>query len=286
MTTRHPVWAIALASALFIVSCGTESSGGGSGGGTDDSAMTVNDDNKNTAARSSAAGAEKAVESDAAPGRSLGSQGMLSWLQQHQQALGHTRRAVERVPEPVDISDAVCPMGGSAIYQIDPDNTGASTTVTIVYTDCADNWNEIYTVINGTADWTSYEDGAFTYVYDITTTTNDRSWSIAGTWSCDAEFSCTYTEEFTANGIDYRLENVSVAGDNSSGYDVSFRIHHPELGYIDVSGEDLIRCAEGGFSTGTITVTDGSNASVLSISFVSCTEMTVTFNANTEILTQ
>lgn len=247
--------------------------------GINESALTVDAENKNEVASFASLGAERSISDSAAPGRALVSRSIDS--------MGTVQRLLSRNSTTVDLSSDVCPDGGSAIYEIDASQSGNSGTVTIVYSNCADSFGDFTSVTNGTADFTFAEDGATTIRYDITTTYDGETFTISGTYACDANFNCTYETEFSADGVDYRISNVSTSysvGDDS--WDVSARIYHEELGYVEITGSDLVECENGGFSSGTISVTDDTNSTVMTITYVSCTEMTVTFNNVSETVAQ
>ncbi|EAR07377.1 hypothetical protein [Reinekea blandensis] len=249
-----------------------------------ESAMTVDSENKNTAARSASAGANQAIASDSVP-RSATQNGFDAWVNKHKNLFGIQNRLATRNTI-IDISSTVCPDGGSATYVVETNSSGTTGTFDVTYNNCQDSWGGETTTINGTASWTVEESGAFSYEYDLTTTADGQTWTIQGTLQCDASFNCSYTEDFSADGVDYRLANVEISGGFGSGYNASFRIYHEELGYIDVAGENLVLCDNGNFQSGTISVTDSTNSDALLIAFVSCSQMTVTFNGNAETVSQ
>jgi len=287
--------AIACFVALIIAGCaGSEDSGSLDSSATAVSgevkstdAITVGGENKSTVAKTSSIGADKAIQSDTAP-RFLTQHGVRSMLDGTRAHITErVERGLNRTVQTVDLSSTVCSAGGSASYEIDTGNVGSqSGTYTITYSNCASSFGGVTTTIDGTAEYTFSEDGSFTYSYDMTTTYDGETFTLSGTMTCDSSLDCTYEEDFSTNGVNYRVSNVSVSGNSSSGFDVTARVYHEELGYVDIEGDNLITCDSSGFSSGTITVTDSSSAVVITISFVSCTEMTVTFNGSSETVAQ
>lgn len=280
---RISKWVLVMFSSFVLTACG--GSGSGSGGGGSPSAATVNGENKTEVANTAKIGSEKAIEGSAAPrsmARSMNSES-LSYVLMKDTVSFVNRGAMAR--DTIDLSASVCPGGGSAVYE----TTGQSSqygSFTVVYDNCEYSYGSETTVVDGTATWTVNEDGSFSYEYDLTTTYAGETTSITGTYSCDAEFNCSYQDNFVEGGTSYSVSNVSVSGDNSSGFSVSARVSHEDYGYIDIQGTGLKLCSGGGFSTGTISVTDSSGSSVLQIDFVSCTEMTVTFDGVAETVSQ
>lgn len=289
-------WLAIFMSALFLAACsgggdsddGGDSSSGGYSGNT--SAATVDDSNKDDVSTASRVGAEKAIESETAPGRNVGSgapneavfildQTVAAIEGRQSRTLGIESR------QTVDLSSSVCNSGGSAYYETDGSSNSSYGTFTIVYDNCSYTYGGETTTVDGTASWTNNEDGSFTYVYDITVTYGSESYTVTGTYACDSSYNCTYEDNFTQGGVSYKISNVSVSN-NGSSYDVSVRVYHEDYGYVDIVGDDLVACDSGGFQSGTITVTDSSSTDVLSINFVSCTEMTVTYNGSSQTVSQ
>ncbi|WP_189607976.1 hypothetical protein [Saccharospirillum salsuginis] len=285
-----------LMSALFLTACSGggdsdddgDSSGGGYSGNS--SAATVDDSNKDDVSTASRVGVEKAIESEAAPGKDAGSDvpnEAVFILDQTVAAIEGTqsRSLTVESRQTVDLSSSVCNSGGSAYYETDGSSNSSYGTFTIVYDNCSYTYGGETTTVDGTASWTNNEDGSFTYVYDLTVTYGSESYTVTGTYSCDSNYNCTYEDNFTQNGVSYKISNVSVTN-NGSSFDVSVRVYHEDYGYVDVVGDDLVACDNGGFQSGTITVSDSTSTDVLTVSFVSCTEMTVTFNGSSQTVAQ
>ncbi len=278
---RISKWVLVMFFSFILAACG----GGGSGSGGSPTAATVDGENKTEVANTAKIGSEKAIESSAAPRsvtRALSSESLpYALMKETVSFVNHG--AMSR--DTVDLSEYVCPDGGSAVYE----TTGQSSqygSFTVVYTNCRYSYGSETTVVDGTATWTVNEDGSFSYEYDLTTTYAGETTSITGTYSCDAEFNCSYQDNFVEGGTSYSVSNVSVSGNNSSGFSVSARVSDEDYGYIDIEATGLILCPGGGFEAGTISVTDSSGSNVLQIDFVNCTEMTVTFDGVAETVSQ
>ncbi len=277
-------WTLMILSAFILVACGG-GSGGGSGGESA-SAATVDGENKTEVAEAAKIGSEKAIEGSAAP-RSL-----VQFSQNESLSYNLMKDTVSFVShgamtrDTVDLSEYVCPDGGAAVYETSGQSSEYGS-FTVVYTDCTYSYGSETTVIDGTATWTTNEDGSFSYEYDLTTTYAGETTSITGTYSCDAEYNCSYQDNFVEGGTSYSISNVSVSGNNSSGFNVSARVSHEDYGYVDIEATGLLLCSGGGFSSGTILVTDSSGSEVLRIDFEqNCTQMTVTFDGVAETVSQ
>ncbi len=291
-------WLLVLLSSLVLAACsgGDDSDGDGNGNGSSGgysgstSAATVDDSNKSDMATASSAGASRAIDSDSAPRASWAAGApneavaildqTIASIKDQQRSAGIQSR------QTIDLSSSVCTAGGSAQYEIPDGAANSYGTFTIVYNKCKYGYGGQNTTVDGTSSWTNNEDGSYVYEYDLTVTYGSDSYVITGTYSCDSNYNCSYEDNFSQGGTSYKISNVEVSGNNTSGYDVSVRVYHEDYGYIDIEGEDLIACSSGGFSSGTITVTDSSSSAVLTVTYVSCSEMTVTYNGVSETLAQ
>lgn len=274
-------WIFALVVSTALVACAGSGDGGGSDSGYSgkESAATVNDENKDDIAIASSVGAKQAIEASAAPGRALApsTSSVEPVLEYHILALNDFFGKAKGRGY-VDLSSSVCESGGSAGYTYDENNTTGYGTFTITYDNCRYSYGGETTTIDGSATYTINEDGSLRYEYDITVSYGSETYTLTATYECDAEYNCTYSDEFTYSGKSYRVSNFSVSGNASSGYDVEAKVYHEDYGYITIVGTDLVSCSGGGFSSGTIVVTDSTNADVLTITYVNCTAMTIVYN--------
>ena len=186
--------------------------------------------------------------------------------------------------------DGVCD-SGSISYVYDSGTNNYSFT----YNDCVTSTtigDDTYTTtISGSVVLKTNDDDSYSYSYNLSVVSSgatEGSYTYTGSLSCDANDNCTYEDNFTSDGVQYKIASASVSGDNTAGYSLAVRVYHEELGYVDVAGEGLISCASGGFSAGTIKVTDRTGAVVLTISFSdgSCSDMTVTYEGVAETVSQ
>lgn len=292
---RYGKWILIAVTSLVLVGCGegNEGSSGQSGdNGNDDesssqsgysgskSAATVDESNKSDMVVTSSIGAEKSIESSTAPKKLTGrSNDQVEFiLNQSSSKIKYQRQLRLSSRAVYDLSSSVCNGGGSASYTYDENNTTGFGTFTISYNDCQYSYGGETSSVDGTAIWTSNEDGSFSYEYDITTTYGSETYTVTATYVCDAQYNCSYNDDFSYNGVNYQVADLSVSGNSSSGFDVTAKVYHETYGYIKIEGEGLISCPGGGFSSGTITVEDSTDTDVLTITYVSCSEMTVTFN--------
>ncbi|MDX1458557.1 MAG: hypothetical protein R3276_13290 [Marinobacter sp.] len=129
---------------------------------------------------------------------------------------------------------------------------------------------------------------AYSADFDLNIQSDGETYIEKGSLSCTGEYldNCSYSSEFTgSNGKLYRVTNVSISGDEYSGYQLSARVYDQELGYVDFNGNGLMLCSGGGFSAGTIYVSD-STGLVATLTFSGCTDYTVTFKGSATVLPQ
>lgn len=255
----------------WLTACGGSSgSDSGYGGSTD--AAVISSENEQQIAVASTVGAKKAVANDEAQSDFSGAGGVYS----NQQSLNAANDLVSStyklftLPTAVDASE-ICTGGGTASY------TGNQTKSTITYNSCVIDGS----TASGTAVVTNSSDGSFKIEYkNFTITTEGITQTLNATISCDASFNCSIFSDFEENGRSYRIENSSVSGSSSTGYNVEARVYDEEYGYVEISSTGLVfDCSNGNPSTGTIEVTDG-EGNTASIEFVSCTEFTVTVDGS------
>ncbi len=66
------------------------------------------------------------------------------------------------------------------------------------------------------------------------------------TMECDGDFfNCEFSSDYIGNdGKTYRVSNVVVGGNESSGYNVSATFYHPDFGYLEIAANDIkFECA-------------------------------------------
>lgn len=274
---------ICLASVIVLVGCGGESGGGddaGSGYSGNESAATVSESNKSAIATTASVGAEKAIDievgTDVSP---------FSLVRDTSRALSQELRSLSPRVTGSGTYSEYCD-SGSISYSYDIDNSGYGT-YEYSYNNCTISSGSYTFTYNGDMVWEYYSNGSSWYEYDFTYSYNGQTYTITSTASCDASYNCTFEENFSSEGVEYRVTDVSVSYSSGSGtYDVAATVYHENFGYIEIVGEDLAICSDGNFSSGTITVTDSTNSTVLTVVYNSCTSMTITYNSVAETVSQ
>jgi hypothetical protein len=154
------------------------------------------------------------------------------------------------------------------------------------------------TSYNGTVEGTHTQAGnGFRYEYQyenftvaIQSPTGNHSWTFNMSMTCTANeggtnFSCEYYSDY--QGLDnriYRVSNVDVSGNESTGYNVSVRVYDPDHGYVTVTTEVPVTygCTNGYPDAGRVHV-EGANGTVVTVEFTSCSAYVVVLDgvANT-----
>ncbi len=178
----------------------------------------------------------------------------------------------------------ICPGGGSYDDNIASGNGSGS--ITFNNCDIGDGL-----VINGTVSFSSSNNGnTFTITYtNVTVSGFGQTETLNATVTCtttETTFTCNTTASITGiDGRTYSVSDVSVSGDDSSGYNVSATVVDPTHGTITINATAvLFDCGspnQGRPSSGSITFSSaGKSGSVI---FDSCSSYTVTVDgvANT-----
>ncbi|WP_428253056.1 hypothetical protein [Gynuella sp.] len=280
---------------LFLLAgCGGEGGDDSSGGSSASfsytgktSAATASDSNYKDLALTGSYGSKMAITSNNVPsigGRSLNQATILpnKLVIQLTKTPSGTSRSTRTSQ---DMSAEICESGSAVADGQGNENSGD---FTITFTNCAIDVGDGTTAIyNGVAHSVYSSDDSFTISYqNFTIQYNGTTSSLNMTFSCDSNLNCTSYNDFSEDGITYRVSDASVYGDSSSGWNVSARVYHENYGYINIQASNLIMCDSGGFSSGSISITDSSNSEVISIVFDSCSSMTVTYNGNAETVSQ
>jgi hypothetical protein len=199
-----------------------------------------------------------------------------------------------------DLSSTMCDSGKVTIEY--PDN-GVAGNWSIDFNQCArgaEYGNSNYsTILDGAVEgtYTQVGDGyRLTLNYhNFTVDVNNPSGRYSDTFNmsvtCTAsnqestDLSCEYYSDY--RGYDnrtYRVSEVNISGNESSGYQVSVRVYDPDYGYVMVTTEVPVtfNCTGGHPSAGRIHF-EGANGATAVIEFISCTQYVVTFEgvANT-----
>lgn len=130
-------------------------------------------------------------------------------------------------------------------------------------------------LMTGVIDSSEDYDGANTSLYiSIEATMNGETMLIAGRETC-ANNQCTNSDFITAaSGEVFRLDDFSMVQDGNL-YDIDSTFFHPTYGYTHLTGNDLALC-DTGFSSGTLSLNDGSQT--LTLEFSSCGQFTQTLS--------
>ena len=268
---------------ISLSACGGSGGGGNDGPNINTGQATVSATNQQEIAQGSRTSLLKTVESTAAPtpfaGTSAGASKLVERLAQD--AFELLRPGRMHISAEVDYS-SFCDGGGAATL-VWPDQQQESGTGNFTYTDCMVGG----ITINGVAVFTwanNFEE--FTYEFDLTYSDGINDHELDGAMECTAS-GCTYFEDFSSDGVDYRVSDVSVSGDNLSGYDIVATIYVGDLGYVTITAENIVICDNGNIESGTVYVTDSTDAVVLQIDFPGdCATMTVTYNGVASTVTQ
>ncbi|RDH82451.1 MAG: hypothetical protein DIZ80_09165 [endosymbiont of Galathealinum brachiosum] len=174
---------------------------------------------------------------------------------------------------------AICPFGGTYSDSISAGSTSASGSITFSQCGVADG-----ITITGVVTFSGNESN-FTITYNnLSITGLGVTETVNASVSCStsgSSFSCTTNTSITGiDGRTYAVSNISVSGDEFSGYDVNATVVDPTHGSITITATDItFNCTgstAGRPSSGTITFTsDGRTGSV---TFNSCNSYTVTLD--------
>lgn len=164
-----------------------------------------------------------------------------------------------------DNSADLCPLGGTAFVEYnDPGTVNDFTFTDCTYTDGLHTF-----VVTGLIHVERDENGILTSMQgvNLVIAIDGTERILNFTLACTSITACSYYSDF--RGYDdrlYRLNDIGVRGDASSGYMIDARIYDPDIGYVDFStSAALVFDCPGGYpSTGTIDMqgADGSTASV------------------------
>ena len=184
------------------------------------------------------------------------------------------------------VSKVECEISGETTIDFvgvsrDAQSVPSNGTILVTFNNCKDDDG---LVVNGTGSFVyngySAETGElnnFTIAFNITID-GER---FVGTAECsNFGLDCEFSESFSQNGVSYKIEFQSVTGNNTEGYDLSFKIYDSRYGYIEVVATGItIDEATGNVCTGTITI-DDSTGEVMTITFPDCDSFVVTFEGN------
>lgn len=192
-----------------------------------------------------------------------------------------------------DLSSTLCD-SGSVIMEV-PDN-GVAGNWSIDFNQCTSTsryGNSYSSTLDGSVEGTYIQVGngyrltlnyvnftvSVTHPNGSYTDTFNMSVTCTATNQEGSDASCEYYSDY--RGYDnrtYRVSEVSVTGNESSGYQVSVRVYDPDHGYVTVTTEVPVTfdCSDGHPSAGRIRVEAADGATAV-IEFISCSQYVVTF---------
>lgn len=263
-----------------------DESGSNSGYSGKTSPATVNDSNSSDVAAGVHAASKQAVEAEEGGGalRSLyapnSAQDILI-----EQSLAHSRSVMQRDTTSGDYS-SFCNGGGSASYELTTSQDGESGEFNYVYNNCTYTYGE-YSITYDGSMYYKYDNAGdyWLWEYDLSVSSNYMgSYTLNSSYECIGGLgtgSCTVSENFSDNGVSYRVTDVSFSS-TGSDFDFTAKIYHEDYGYVEIVATDLVLCDDGGFSTGSIVVTDSTSTEVLSLNYSGCNDpVVVTYNGTT-----
>ena len=174
--------------------------------------------------------------------------------------------------------------GGSITFPDDMyNNTSGRLNGTITYnnfcTDAGDSYGRM--TINGSLIFSETETHISMIYRNLIVSYNGETYTMNGTYTCNTSFTnCTMSSDYAgSDGSTYRMSDVSVSGNNSSGYSVNASFCHPNYGCVTIETTTPItfNCANGMADGGAIRFT-GANSSSGTISFDSCSSYSGTYN--------
>ncbi|MES9968586.1 MAG: hypothetical protein ABW092_01045 [Candidatus Thiodiazotropha sp.] len=281
-----------LFSLLLLQGCGgggggDDSDGSGSTGGTtytgSTAEATIDASNAKDLATGAASGTQQAVASDALSGVAMrpevtATSKLMEMAPRIAQWIGELDSSI--AAKTTDLSAEVCDAGGSAVA----DTNDAETEGTITFTNCGMSDMEGGTLtVNGPVTYSANINAdSLNMVFRVTVTYIGESHAINMTLGCSnistPSISCSITSDFT--GIDgrvYRIEDLSVSGNDVSGYYVDMTFYDPDHGQVDVVTSQPLtyNCPEAVPGTGMFTLYGGSGT-FATVNFDSCSAYTIT----------
>ena len=138
-------------------------------------------------------------------------------------------------------------------------------------------------IMNGQIQYSETSNGITIRYINFTVTMDGRTETLNFTMTCDFSSvnGCSYVSDYVgSDGKTYRMENFSVTGSDSTGYNVSATFYHPDYGSVDITTTTpiLFNCAPNPQpGSGSLTFM-GANGTSGSITFDSCTSYTYCYD--------
>lgn len=310
MKTNLKLAMILAANVAVLAGC----SGGGGGGGSDspkgsaapigntDSVASLRDapaaqiDSSNLEVLVSAAtaGAAQAISGDSTSVPGVG----IASLSQSEAITSGDMRSVAKQSSSVAMTERYAgSCGGEYRFEFPEDYFGGDYVAHVYYDNYCEGAGSYQFIYDGyqtiEADFYNSEQTSGKYFtrYDLTLRSNLETFSttrIRGWQECQFDYhsdfyDCEEAHDYlTSSGRYYELSDAEVSGSAYEGYSVSARVADEEYGYITIEATDLIECETGGFSSGSLVITDASETEVVEILFSSCDSFTVTYEGVSE----
>lgn len=294
---REILYSLPLCAVLSITACG----GGGDGDGSSSTSYsgsqvqaTITADNAEQLARSATEGATEATAGDGLSSLPLAIQTTTSYEMAEKMIVGSLPQALEYLANSSSPSayqeEMPCSVSGSILVNADDSianntdqtSTPESGTMTMDFRDCREDNTS---TINGKATINFTGGGGFSAVYQNFTIAYTHP--ITGeqvvdtienmTVVCDANYGCSIQSDFVgADGRTYRIEDMTVSGSDTSGWNVSATVYDPDLGSVnfETTAPLMLDCPTGVPSSGALSMR-GSNLVVATVTYTSCTEFQV-----------
>ncbi|MEW8507569.1 MAG: hypothetical protein AB2598_12780 [Candidatus Thiodiazotropha sp.] len=263
---------------------GSTSSGGTSYTGSTSEA-NIDSTNAKDIATGAASGSQQAVVSDSLSGVAMRAQvnpaaklaevapRIAQWI---------NRQRTPLAAKTVDVSGDICDAGGRAVAN----TNDAETEGTINFTDCAmSDMRGGTLVLDGIVEFTvNVGADTLSMVFHVTVSYIGETETIDLALDCSsistAAVSCSMTSDFA--GIDgrvYRIDDISVSGNEVSGFYINMTLYDPDHGWVVVTtGQPLTYgCANEVPGSGMLTL-NGGNGSFATASFDSCSSFTITLD--------
>jgi hypothetical protein len=271
---------------------------------------TLTSENVNELSSAAASGSKQAVSSDGVRKTQMRSDSPLTQGQLNEDLARLINETLNQAPQLAgrgisasrteDLSSVICDTG-SVVYNY-PDD-GLVGEWSIVYTQCSRSSgfgnNSYSSVLDGSVV------GTYTRIgngYQLSLSYNDFTVSVThpgGSYSdtfnmqmtCSAttedgvDVECDYYSDYEGyDGQVYRVSDVSVTGNGSSGYQVSVRVYHPDHGYVTVTTEVPVSfdCSGGYPNTGRVRV-EGANGGLVLVEFTSCSQYVLVHDGVSEV---
>lgn len=307
MKLKKKLFLLCIVSIFTLISCG----GGGGGTSSDDSATTTSAIDENAedlalAAKETSAQILASEDIDSSGLRVMSDgispatllKGTLPTSTKKAGFLAESEDLIEGQGTVSDSGSISGDCGGSASYTLDGTYDDADTypmtyDYDITYNNfCVSSGGyefEFSGTLNMYGTWSSSSVGSFEYVYNTTYTSNmpdNASGSLTYSETCDyndGDLTCS-TGVYEGGSTTYHTSGVSVSGDATSGYDVSYSIVDSDGNTWSVEFTDLTLCDSGNIGSGSGTVVY--NGDTITIEFISCSQFQVTYDGNTETYEQ